>query len=590
MAMINPRAIATSEASWLLAVGCTLRVGFFFFSQNNGGDAFARASIASYWLQHPGLSLDFGGPRWPPLHFWLMALVAQIVPNVILACRLLSLAAGLVSLWLFWKLVSRLYADSAALLSIAIFAFYSLHIAYSTTSSSEETFVAFVLGGLLGVFSFRASGKYFALIAGGLSLTAAAAIRFEAWIIIFALGVIFLLGQETRRFPQIGYWKALFAYSIPSGAWPVFWTIRSWFISGNPFYGFADNRVSIPAQLAVNPAHNLVYELALVPGVILLTLTPVAVAGTIYALWLSIRKKYNPEFAFLVIFFAVFQLATIATHGTLALARYTLMLGTLCAVLSGYGLAELRRKLLLSRREAVPAVLIVVLAANLGLIVGFSTRGNAFEDKFRSISPLMQFPVHVEEVGEFLRPKIQPADRLLIDNYNDETNLLGVVVGLPLIPSDRALFVSDRDETDPFPYIIKQQPRFAILSERGALGAHFEMPKDCSLPFLLHEMEFRCIFSNDVYRIYEIKYGSKSGSAREAYPSSLQKLFDNRVECSRINLAGFLESGIGIATGAARCSMERSVKSFGRLHQLCGSFQLTAPDIGPEAIPNVVDN
>src|SRR6267378_3714330 len=148
------------EAKWLLSIGCALRVAFFFFSQKNGGDAFARAALTASWLQHPSLNLDFGGPRWPPLHFWLMALVAQAVPDVLLAGRLLSLIAGLISLWLVWKLASRLYGDSAATLSLAIFAFYSLHIGYSTTSSSEETFVAFVLGGLVGVFSFRDSGKY----------------------------------------------------------------------------------------------------------------------------------------------------------------------------------------------------------------------------------------------------------------------------------------------------------------------------------------------------------------------------------------------------------------------------------------------
>jgi hypothetical protein len=516
-----------------------------------------------------------------------MALTAKFVPDVILACRLLSLIGGLVSLWLFWKLVSRLYGDSPATLSVAIFAFYSLHIAYSTTSSSEETFVAFVLAGLLGVFSFRASGNYGALIAGGLSLTAAAAIRFEAWIVIFALGLIFLMGQEIRRFPKIGYWKALFAYAIPSGAWPVFWTIRSWTITGHPFYGFADNRASIPAQLAVNAAHNQLYELALVPGVILLTLTPVAVAGTVYGLRLSIREKNNLDFAFLVVFFALFQFTTIAMQGTLALARYTLMLGTFCAVLSGYGLVELRRRLFRSGRVGVLAVLIVVLAVNLGLIVGLSARRNPFEDKFRSISPLMQFPVHIEEVGRFLRPKIQPADRVLIDNYNDETNLLGIVIGLPLIAKDRALFVSDQDETDPFPYLIKQQPRFAILSEQGTLGARLAMPKDCSLSFFLRDMEFRCIFANDVYRIYQIQYSSKFGNTSHVNSSSLQKLFDNRVKGSGITPLGFLRSGMTIGTGAEEGSMARSVESLDRLcelRQLCRTSQLTASHNCPAAV------
>ena len=481
----------------------------------NGG-----AVIVVLKNQHPGLSLDFGGPRWPPLHFWLMVLVAEIVPNVILACRLLSLVAGLMSLWLFWKLVSRLYGDSVATFSLAVFTFYSLHIAYSTTSSSEETFVAFVLGGLLGVFSFRASGKYGALVAGGMSLTAAAAVRFEAWIVILALGLIFLLGQENRRFPGCEYWKALVTFGITSGVWPVFWAVHSWLISGNPFFGVADNRASIPDQLAVNPAHRLFYELALSPGVIVLTLTPVAVAGTLYGLWLSFRERKNLDFAFLVLFFAMFQFVTVATHGTLALSRYTLMLGALCAVLAGYGLVEAGERLFLSGHHRVLAIVTAVLVANLALITGLSEYPGPFEDKFRSISPLMQFPVHVEEVGKMLLPQMQPADRVVIDNYNDESNILGIVIGLPMLAKDRAFFATDGIGIDPFPYLNSQQPRFAILSKQGTLGSHLKMQKDCSPSWVIRGMDFRCIFENDVYRVYEIRYDSKTGEASSAISKS----------------------------------------------------------------------
>jgi 4-amino-4-deoxy-L-arabinose transferase-like glycosyltransferase len=504
--------LESRQAKWLLGIGCGLRVISFLFSQNNGGDAFARASVTASWLQHPGPSLDFGGPTWPPLHFWLMALFAQVVPNLMLACRLLSLVAGLVSLWLFWKLVSRLYGDWPAVLSLLVFTFYSLHIAYSTTCSSEETFVAFVLGGLLGVFSFRASGKYGALVGGGLSLTAAAAIRFEAWIMILALGLIFLLGQESRPFLSHGCWKALIAYGVTSGIWPVFWTIHSWLLTGHLFYALAENRASIPAQLAVNPAHGPFYELALSPGVIVLTLTPVAAAGTLYGLWRSLRERKNLDFAFLVVFTALFQLTTIATKGTLALARYTLMLGTLCAVLTGYGLAEVGQRFFGPRRGRVLAILAAVLVANLALIVSLSEYHGSFEDKFRSISPLMQFPVHVEEVANILLPKLKPADRVLIDNYNDETNILGIAIGLPLVAKDRAFLASERNGTDPFPYLNAQHPRFAILSSRGMLGSHLELPKDCSASWVMRGMEFQCIFANDAYRVYGIRYGSTTDS------------------------------------------------------------------------------
>jgi 4-amino-4-deoxy-L-arabinose transferase-like glycosyltransferase len=501
------------EAKWLLWIGCGLRIAFFFFSQKNGGDAFARAALTAGWLQHPSLNLDFGGPTWPPLHFWLMALVAQIVPDASLACRLLSLIAGLISLWLFWKFASRLYGDSAATLSLAIFVFYSLHIAYSTTSSSEETFVAFLLSGLLGVFSFRSSGRYSALAAGGLSLTAAAAIRFEAWVLIIGLGFIFLAGQNGRPFPHTRYWKKLLAFGVTSGAWPVFWMIHEWSLTGHPFYALVWQQKNVPTQLAVYPSHSWLYELALPPGVMLLTLTPIAVGSALYGVYFSCRDRKSRAFTFLVLFFGLSQLAAIATHGNIAMARYTVTLGTLCSLLAGHGLTELGKRLLPTWHAALPAVLTAVLAANLAFILILSECPGPFEDKFRSISPLMQFPIHIEGAGKFLKPMMRPEDRVVIDSFNEESNLLGVVAGLPLLPGDRAFIPSDRNGGDPFPYLNSYHPRFAILAELGIIGSRLRLPPTCSGSWIVRGMEFNCVYENEIYRIYEIYYTSSSLSA-----------------------------------------------------------------------------
>jgi hypothetical protein len=50
------------EAKWILWIGCGLRVAFFPFSQNKGGDAFSSVAVTANWLKHPSLNLDFGGP------------------------------------------------------------------------------------------------------------------------------------------------------------------------------------------------------------------------------------------------------------------------------------------------------------------------------------------------------------------------------------------------------------------------------------------------------------------------------------------------------------------------------------------------
>jgi 4-amino-4-deoxy-L-arabinose transferase-like glycosyltransferase len=496
------------EVKWLLVIGCGLRIIFFYFSQNNGGDAFARAAVAVNWLSHPSFNLNFGGPTWPPLHFWLMALVAQVVPNVLLACRLLSLIAGLISLWLFWKLALRLVGKNAAIVSLAIFTLYPLHIAYTTTSSSEATFIALVLGGLLCICTFGSSRNYSTLATGGFLLTAAAAIRFEAWILIIGLGIVFLVGREGRRIGDQGYWNTLLAYSIPSGAWPIFWTIHEWVTTGHPLYALSSQHSSVPAQLAFYPGHGWLYELALIPGVILLTLTPLTLAGTIYGLYLSWRLKKNRGLVFLLLFFAAFQLETIATHGSIAMARYTLTLGTFCALFAGYGLLQLGQQFLSVTPSAVRNIMAVLMAANLAFILWFSTHSGPFEDKFRSISPLMPFQVHIKTVAKFLRPKIRPEDRLVIDSFNDESNLVAAALGLPLLPGDRAFIPSNSNRSGPFQFFSSAHPRFAVLAGRGTFGSQLSLPFACSTTWWIQDMQFRCVFENEIYRVYEMDYKS----------------------------------------------------------------------------------
>jgi hypothetical protein len=223
-------------------------------------------------------------------------------------------------------------------------------------------------------------------------------------------------------------------------------------------------------------------------------------------LWLSVRDRKHLDFALPVSFLASFQLLTIATHGTLALARYTLLVGTLAILLAGYGLAELHERFFGTWRVLGVRLLTAGLAANLALIVVLSEYPGPLEDKFRSISPLMQFPVHVEEVGKVLKPRLEAKDRVLIDNYNEEPNILGIAIGLPLLAKDRGFFASDRTGDDPFSYLASQKPRFAILSDRGLIGSKLALPKGCSTSWETHQTEFRCLFENDIYRIYEIHY------------------------------------------------------------------------------------
>ena len=136
---------------WIILAGSALRIAFFFIGENAGIDALARAQMTEEWLKHPDFRLVFA--MWLPFHFWLMAGMAVLARNAALGGRLLSLLLGIASLGACWALAKEVYGVPAAKLSHLAFALYSLHIGYSTTSSSGAPYLFFVLSGMLGFFA-----------------------------------------------------------------------------------------------------------------------------------------------------------------------------------------------------------------------------------------------------------------------------------------------------------------------------------------------------------------------------------------------------------------------------------------------------
>src|SRR3954447_10789322 len=185
----------------LIGAGALLRAASFYFSDNAGGDAGAHVLLAAEWLKHPDLRLVFD--TYPPGHFWLIALLSLIVHRVVVAGRMLSLSLGIASVYVVWRIARLLYSPVAAFFSLAVFALYSLHIGYSTTSSAEVAYLFFLLA---GIYLFLAgvnceSERLRLLLLSGICFSVSESIRFEAWIFsaaLFAAAVGFALADRHQ--------------------------------------------------------------------------------------------------------------------------------------------------------------------------------------------------------------------------------------------------------------------------------------------------------------------------------------------------------------------------------------------------------
>jgi 4-amino-4-deoxy-L-arabinose transferase-like glycosyltransferase len=336
-----------SVAYALIAAGVLFRVLSFYFSDNAGGDAGAHAALAGEWLSHPRLTVVFD--TYPPGHFWLIAMFALVVRNVVWAGRLLSLVTGIGSLYFVWRLARLLYGTSAGIFSIAVFSLYSLHIGYSTTSSAEVPYLFFLLAGSYFLFSGISGEKKHIgrLVISGVCFSVAESIRYEAWIFFF--GVVVSIGLAAlwqRRFRSRAKLVLLLVWVAIAGVWPVFMMAYSYHTFGDPMHLVTLNRIRVIHSLATT---SRFHQLAVMPVALLLSVSPVAVVAGLVGLGLSFYSAEAGIFAAATLIFAAIEVYEVLTGGLLATARYTITLGAMLCLLSG--LARPRGRLRMSLRQ-----------------------------------------------------------------------------------------------------------------------------------------------------------------------------------------------------------------------------------------------
>jgi 4-amino-4-deoxy-L-arabinose transferase-like glycosyltransferase len=502
----TPTSASASRTGWLLvALGAAFRILSFLVSANSGGDASARVALTSLWLQHPTFKLIFDA--YPPGHFWLIGLFALLFGDVTLAGRLLSLVLGIASLFFVWKLTEELFGERAGLLALAVFAFFSMHIGYSTTSSAEVSYAFFLLVALYFFFSYyTVAPALWRLGLAGLALSMGESIRYEAWIICFGMGMIclwFAFKPPLQSSDRARVWSVL-VFAISAGAWPLGWMAYCWRRFGDPLYQITDTHKRVAILLAKQPQSHA-YEVLLIPAVLLMALSPFAIGAAFYGAKRWFGSSASTAFILLTAFFAAVQFSQIARGEVVAVARYAMTLGVLLAVLSGPGFEAIGERLWPSKPGRILAIVIVLLSINLAAVLALSEFKNPVREKIASISPRLRYPDRITGVGAYLRQHLNPQDRVMFDDYNVESNILATASGFPLIYGDRAYLAGVKSALTPEEYFQSQHPRFLVYSDRGVLREWKDLPPTCGI-VTDHSIKLLCVYANNFYRIYEITY------------------------------------------------------------------------------------
>jgi len=495
-------------ATLLISVGALIRVLSFFLSNNSGGDARERMTLTAGWLRNPVWKLSFDG--YPPGHFWLMAAMSKASGNVEIGARLLSLVLGIASLYVVWRLTSAIFGNIAGLFSLAVYCFYTLHIGYSTTSSAEVSYAFFLLLGLYFFVSYYSySPEIWRLVLSGLSLSVSESIRYEAWIVFFALGMIslwYVIRPDSGTVPNLmTRLRPILAFGVTAGAWPALMMLYGWRQFGDPFFQVTDTHRRVAILLSKQPS-PFYYQISLIPVVLFLSLSPFAFMAAIYALRWCTSSRLRFAFGAVVVFFASVQLYEIARGEVVAVARYSISLGTLLAVLSGFGFERFSQRIWPNQMRRAFLIVVALVFINAGLVLAASEIPNPASDKFASISPKLRFPRRISDVGNYLRAHSSPNDKIVIDNYNYESDVLADAAGLPIFYRDRAYLASSRNDMTAAEYIAANHPRFLVYSDRGVFREWLQLSADCSQSAAVDGVQYRCVHANREYRVYELTY------------------------------------------------------------------------------------
>ena len=301
----------------ITALALAARLLVLPLATTDGGDPSARIWMAWRWLADPEL-ITHG--VWGPLHFYLIGGALALVPDPVLAPIVLHVLFGVGACWLMFAVSREEFGSArAALLVAAMYALYPVAIRNSVMARSETPFVGFMLATMLLLAVARSPrGRPIHAAAAGLTLTLAAMLRYEAWVLIP------LFGLALWRRPAF-----LLRFGALALVHPILWMIGNQVASGDPLYSFtwatnyALGERTDPA--AVNLKEAVTYPWVTLKG---MNLFVGAIAGA-GALWALVERHRARIWLVAFAGVAALYLMSIGRGTLVPKLNYTIILGTL---------------------------------------------------------------------------------------------------------------------------------------------------------------------------------------------------------------------------------------------------------------------
>ncbi len=390
-----------------LGLALAARLLPFLYGWEHYGDAPVRIELAERWARAPHLWRGFlEAYQYGPLHLTLLGMVLRVLPDRFYAPRLLSLAAGMLSIWLIWRLALRTAGPTAALVAACGLALSPLHIQSSTTGASEALFLALLLGAIEVFLAFEAT------LVPALLLGAACLMRYDG---LLYVGLISLLWLRER-----GLLRSAALFFIATAPM-LFWLWLNWHFTGDalaPIHHIDQDHRELAAMglhwfgSLRYRAYCLAYWPIAVCGVATPLLGLASMAGAARALWTRSEGYRLAALAWIPAAYFTVRGAVLADFRPMS--RFALVAATLSLPFAWSALERLRW-----RAAAMALTVAALVATPMALAAVSWNRNGSLAEWARPLSPISSLPPGVESAALWLREHAGADDYVLVEGVWD---------------------------------------------------------------------------------------------------------------------------------------------------------------------------
>jgi 4-amino-4-deoxy-L-arabinose transferase-like glycosyltransferase len=466
-----------------LALAALARAPAFLLGVEHYGDSPVRVELAERWAAAPHLWRGFSEAyQFGPLHLSLLGAALRIWPARFWSPRLVSLACGLLGVWLLFRIAARTLGPRAAVCAACVLALSPLHIQASTSSASEAVFLALFLAALDRLLAAResdaaqgtgggAGARRVPLAAAAVLLGAAGLVRYDGWLYVPLFCGLLLLDWRKGRRPlfDIVWFGALSA--LPAALW--LWQNHRFGSALAPLRHIdLDHRGLAAMGLGwYGPIGYRLYCLAYWPAAMLILASPVAgalpLAGAARTLFRRAPGWELVALGWIPAAYLTFRGAVLADFRPLArFAMVAMALSLPFAWSAALWLTAWSGPRLLRATVALGACALVATPAALAF-ASFGRNGGAAEWA-RPLSPISSVPPGIAQAARFLREHADPGDVVMLDGVWDYLDIpLAFESGLPESRLVRRAWDNFEERLTQTP------PTMAVLIYQGRLQTTF---------------------------------------------------------------------------------------------------------------------